>query len=260
MKKRIFILLNQNRFIIEFIYMLIILNVIALMLESFVSIQEQYGVYLHYFEIFSVVVFTIEYFLRIWTADCDELIKGNSFVKRIKFIFSTYGLIDLIAILPFYLPMFLALDMRIIRILRLMRLLRIFKLGRYSKSMKLIGSVLKETRSDLTVTMFTCLILIIFSSTLMYYIEHAAQPDKFRNVGYSIWWSVATVTTVGYGDIYPITPLGKLLGAFTALIGIGFVALPTGIISSAFVARASKKHLKAKTKCVCPKCGHHFHM
>jgi len=257
MKLRIYNLLNQNKYVTEFIYTIIILNVLAIMLDSFAEVRVDYHDYLYGFEVFSVMVFTLEYILRLWTADCDELLEGGPIKKRLAFIFSGYGLIDLIAILPFWLPVFITLDMAAIRILRLMRLMRIFKLGRFSNSMKTIAQVLRQTKSDLAVTFFVCFILLILSSTLMYYVEHTAQPEKFSNVGNSIWWSVATLTTVGYGDIYPITPLGKLLGAITALVGIGFVALPTAIISSSYIGR-SRSNYNEEFECQCPNCGNRF--
>jgi len=139
----------------------------------------------------------------------------------------------------------------------LFRLLRIFKLGRLSKSLQTITSVLKESKSELSITLFVAFILMILSSTLMYYVENEAQPDKFENIGQSLWWSVATLTTVGYGDIYPITGLGKVLSSVIALIGIGFVALPTGIISSAFISRMQKEK-ESRKECKCPNCGTEF--
>lgn len=147
------------------------------------------------------------------------------------------------------------MDLSTIRILRLVRLFTIFKLSRYYKSIKMIGDVLKETRSELLVTLFICTILMLFSSTLMFYIEHEAQPEKFANVGHSMWWAVATLTTVGYGDIYPVTVLGRFLGAIIALVGIGFVALPTGIFGSAFISKINQRRNESLTiTCKCPHC------
>lgn len=229
------------------IYALIVANVLAIILESYEEINGSYNKIFEYFEIFSVVVFTIEYFIRAWVSD----INPNSKFSRTNFITSGYGLIDLFAILPFYLPMIFSIDLRMLRMLRLFRLLRVFKLGRYSKSFKTIKSVLKETRSDLAITFFVAFVLLVLSSTLMYYVENEAQPDKFSNIGQSFWWSVATLTTVGYGDVYPITNLGKLFSGIIAIIGIGFVALPTGIISSAFIEKLKDK----KESSICPKCG-----
>lgn len=237
-----------------FISGLIILNVIAVFFESYNALDYQYKIYLQWFEIFSVFIFTIEYLLRIWTADLKYTTDSPT-KARLKFIFSTYGIIDLIAIIPFFLPLITKLDLRVLRSLRLFRLLRIFKLGRHSSSLKLIGSVLKETKYDLAVTTFVVFILLIISSTLMFYLESGAQPEAFNNIGQSLWWAVATLTTVGYGDIYPITMGGKILGSVIALLGIGIVALPTGIISSAFIEKIQERKQKNNTACNCPHCG-----
>ena len=256
MKKKIYNLFNHNPLFVKLIYGLIILNVISLILESYQEIKLRYGNILNSFEIVSVIIFSIEYLLRLWSSDLNKKYRGNSITKRLKFSFSTLGLIDLIAILPFYLPFIFPFDLRIIRILRLFRLLRIFKLGRYSKSLKTINSVLKETKSELTITVFVAFILLVLSSTLMYYIEHDTQPENFASIGHSFWWAVATLTTVGYGDVYPLTALGKILSALIALIGIGFVALPTGIISSAFIEKIQEqREEKEKLECKCPYCG-----
>ena len=260
MKKKIYVFINQNPKFIQFIYGLIILNVIAVILETYKGIITRWGEFFWFFEIFSIIIFSIEYLLRLWTADLDEKYTGGPATKRMKFAVSKLGLIDLIAILPFYLSFVFPFDLRIMRILRLFRLLRIFKLGRYSKSFKIINNVLTETRSELVITASVAFILLILSSTLMYYIENAAQPDKFASIGQAFWWSIATLTTVGYGDIYPITPLGKILSAIIALIGIGFVALPTGIISSAFVKKiqGQKSETVNRRICKCPNCGTEF--
>ena len=259
-KLRIHKIVNTNPYFTKFIYGLIIMNVIAIVLSSYKEINTKYNELLYYFEVFSVVVFSIEYLLRFWIADL-EYDTGSSLSKRIKFSFSFYGLIDLFAILPFYLPLVFPFDLRVLRILRLFRLLRVFKLGRFSKSMKTISSVLKETKSELAITVFVAFILLILSSTLMFYVENEAQPEKFENIGQAMWWAVATLTTVGYGDVYPVTGLGKFLSAIIALIGIGFVALPAGIISSAFIERVQAEKEKKQNnneKCKCPHCGTEF--
>jgi len=255
LKQKAYNLLHKNKFVIKFIYSLIIINVIALILESYKELRENYGDVFQLIEIFSVIIFTIEYLLRFWVADLDKEVQKS----RMKFTFSSLGLIDLFAIIPFYLPLLFPIDLRVIRILRLLRLLRIFKLGRFSKSLKTINQVLKETKTDLIITFFVAFILLVLSSTLMYYVENEAQPEKFASIGHSFWWSVATLTTVGYGDVYPITAMGKFLSAIIALIGIGFVALPTGIISSSFVDKLQKKNEKNREiKCECPNCGTKF--
>jgi len=256
MKKKVSDFINYNKYFIKFIYALIVLNVLTLILESYKELNDNYGGFFYAFEIFSVSIFTLEYLIRIWVSDKTKEDKK----ERINFAFSTLGIIDLIAIIPFYLPFIFPFDLRIVRILRLFRLLRIFKLSRYSKSLKTIQYIFKETKAELSITVFVTFVLMILSSTLMYYIEHDAQPEKFASIGDAVWWAVATLTTVGYGDVYPVTALGKILSGIIALIGIGFVALPTGIISSAFIEKIqaekkSKKGKKAKNKDCCPTCG-----
>lgn len=245
---------KADAYIDFFISALIILNVIAVFFESYDQLDVVYKSYLQWFEVFSIVIFTVEYLLRIWTADLlyTSVSPGKA---RLKFIFSTYGIIDLIAIIPFFLPLITKLDLRVLRALRLFRLLRIFKLGRHSRSLKLIASVIKETKYDLMVTTFVVFILLIISSTLMFYLENDSQPEAFDNIGQSLWWAVATLTTVGYGDIYPVTMGGKILGSIIALLGIGIVALPTGIISSAFIEKIQERKKKNAATCSCPHCG-----
>ncbi len=256
LKKRVFHFINQSRLFINFIYALIIVDMIALVLGSYKEIAQDYGYWLRIFELFTVFIFTVEYLLRVWTADLYHRYRGSALKKRIRFVFSTYGLIDLAAILPFYLPFIVPFNFLM---LRLFRLLRIFKLGRYSRSLQTISKILRETRAELALTVFAVFILLVLSATLMYYIEGKAQPEKFASIGHSLWWSIATLTTVGYGDVYPITPMGKVLSALIALIGIGFVALPTGIISSAFIRNIQQqKEKKQKPTCTCPNCGTEF--
>lgn len=254
-KKKVYDFINNNPIFLKFIYGLIVLNVLVIILESYEELNNNYSTFFSIFELFSIVVFTAEYLLRLWTADLAY--KGSgAFMSRGKFVTSTFGIVDLLAIMPFYLPLLFPFDLRVIRMLRLFRLLRIFKLGRFSKSMKTISSVLRETKSELYITVFVAFILLVLSSTLMYYFENDVQPDKFENIGKALWWSVATLTTVGYGDVYPVTGVGKILSAIIALIGIGFVALPTGIISSAFIEKIQEEKRNNKNcECRCPKCG-----
>jgi len=252
MKEKINKFINHNKVFIYSIYGLIFLNLTSVIIESFENIRLKYSNEFYLFEVISIIVFTIEYFLRIWTADLHYKIKNKSRAK-IKFITSAFGLIDLFAILPFYLPFIAVFDFRVLRILRLLRLFRIFKLGRFSKSMKMIVDVLNETKSDLIITFFIVSITLILSATIMFEIENHAQPDKFQNILQTLWWAVATLTTVGYGDIYPITPLGKFFTGIFVILTIGLIALPTAIISSAFIARIQKE--KSKQKHICPHCG-----
>jgi len=248
---------KADAYVDMFISILIVLNVIAIFLGTYKGIEAQYGSQLKAFEFFSVSVFLIEYILRIWTADLlhPQLSKTRA---RLKFIFSFYGVVDFIAILPFLVPLVMTVDLRVIRILRLLRLIRLFKIGRHFKSLRLFTEVIRETRFDLMITFFATGILLLLSSTIMYFLENEAQPEAFENIGQSLWWAVATLTTVGYGDIYPVTGLGKILSSFIALLGIGIVALPTAIISSSLIekmqVRKAGAHSEEET-CACPHCG-----
>lgn len=236
----------------KFISILIILNAVVIVLESYKGIYNEYSTFFYAFEVFSIIIFTIEYFIRIWIA--DKLYEAkSSFRARLKYITSYFGIIDLISILPFFLPFIFKIDLRILRLLRLFRLLRLLKLNRYFNSLRVISSVIKKTKSEIAVTVFLVFILLVLSSTLMYHIENEAQPNAFENIGQALWWAVATLTTVGYGDIYPVTGTGKLLSAIIALLGIGIVALPTGIISSAYIEEIQKN--KKEEICKCPHCG-----
>lgn len=255
-KRKIHYIINSSSLFLKFIDGLIILNVLSIILASYNGIYVTCNIFLEYFEFLSVIIFSIEYLLRLWTADL-QYNYGSKLSKRLKFTTSKYGLIDLIAILPFYLPFIFSIDLRVLRILRLFRLLRILKLRRLSKSLKTISSVLKETKDELSTTMFVAFILLIISSTLIYFIENEVQPQKFENIGQSFWWSVGAFTTVENSDVYPITGIGKFLRTVIALIGIGFVALPTGIISSAFIEKVQKEKFQNEIH-ECPNCGTHY--
>ena len=208
---------------------------------------------LDHIETWSIFIFTAEYLLRIWTADLlhPDLTPWRA---RLKYCRSGMAIIDLLAILPFYLPRLLPIKLLGLRVLRLVRLLRLFKLNRYSESLSSIAAVFKSKARDIAASFFVVTLLLIVSSLFIYYAEHDAQPDNFRNAFSGLWWAVATLTTVGYGDIYPITPLGRLFGAVIAILGIGMVAIPTGIISSGFMEHLQKKTSEDEMT-FCPHCG-----
>lgn len=230
---------------------LILLNVIALILETLPGINRQFGYVLGLFEFFSVIIFSIEYVLRIYVSSLTYP-ASNNFKSALKFIFSPLGLIDLLAILPFYLPLLIKIDLRFLRILRLFRFLRVLKINRYNNSLNLIISVIKEKKSDLILTGFVAFLILFVASFLMYYVEGDVQPDKFPNLLSCLWWAIATLTTVGYGDVYPVTGLGKFLSGLIAIIGIGLVALPTGLVSAGFIEKIGRKDKQSKK---CPHCG-----
>jgi len=233
---------------------LIVINVVALILETLPDFKEPLGLILRQIEIFSVIIFSMEYIMRIYVSNLTY--PSSSKIKSaFKFIFSFYGLIDLLAITPFYLPFLIKIDLRFLRILRLMRFLRIFKINRYNNSLSLIYSVIKEKKSELAMTGFVALLILFIASFLMYYVEGETQPDKFPNILSCFWWAIATLTTVGYGDVYPITGLGKFLSGIIAVLGIGLVALPTGLVSAGFMEKIEKKNKDSKT---CPHCGKEY--
>ena len=223
-----------------FIMIMIFLNMIAVIMETVASVYIKYEYFFEWFEIISVVVFTLEYAGRIWT--CTLIERYSHPIKgRIQFILSPIGLIDLLAILPFYLPFIMSIDGRILRLLRLFRLVRIFKMGRYSTAFQMIANVLNRRKEELLVTLTIVLLVLVLASSLMYYVEHEVQPEAFSSIPATMWWGVATLTTVGYGDVYPITSIGRVLGAFIAIMGVGIFALPAGIIASGFEAEIRKK-------------------
>jgi len=229
---------------------LILLNVLAIVLESFPSLWESYSRWFVAFEYFSVAVFTLEYIFRLITADLKY--PGIGFRRAtIRYLFSAVALIDLLAVLPAYLPLLFPIDLRVIRVLRLFRIARLFKLGRYTLALHLIVQVVKEKRSELNTTAFLAGLLLVVSSTLMYYLERDVQPDAFPNIVATLWWAICTLTTVGYGDVVPVTVGGKIISSIIAILGIGLVALPAGILSASFMDKLNSTKEQEK----CPHCG-----
>ncbi len=233
------------------IMILICVNIFAMILETIPEIKAEYNKLLLYIEIISVIIFSLEYLMRIYVSEITHP-SSSRLKSAFKFIFSFYGIIDLLAILPFYLPFLIKIDLRFLRMLRFTRFIRIFKINRYNKSINLIWSVLKEKKSELSITGFVTFLLLIIASFIMYFVENPAQPDAFPNILASMWWAVATLTTVGYGDIYPITGTGKFISSIIAILGIGLVALPTGIVSAGFIEKIGNKNNETKK---CPHCG-----
>lgn len=234
-----------------FIILLILSNVLTSILETIHEINRPLKETFRIFEIISIVIFTLEYILRLYISDLTHP-SNNRIRSFFKFILSGSGLIDLLAIIPFYIPFLIQMDLRFLRILRLTKFIRILKVNRYNNSASIILEVIKEKKEELTITGFITFLTLLFASFLMYHIEGQAQPDHFPNVIASFWWAVATLTTVGYGDVYPITAIGKFISGFIAILGIGIVALPTGIISAGFMERINKKKISSTT---CPHCG-----
>ncbi|MCB0382018.1 MAG: ion transporter [Psychroserpens sp.] len=223
--------INDNpasRYFAVFIQALILISIITFSVETIPNLKPQTRTILYAIEVFSVSVFTIEYLLRIYVAD-----------HKFKFIFSFFGIIDLLAILPFYLSF--GIDLRSLRALRFLRLFRILKLVRYNKAMNHFTRAIKSAKEEIFLFVFITLILIYFSAVGIYYFENEAQPEHFTSIFDSLWWAIITLTTVGYGDVYPITVGGKVFTFFILMIGLGIVAIPTGIISSALTKSIDTK-------------------
>jgi len=233
-----------------FIIALILLNSIAVIIESSIR-SPNFLRFLSIFEMVSVIIFTIEYLLRLWVSDL-YFPKEPRWNARLKYVFSGMAIIDILAILPFYVPFLIPVDLRVLRMLRLFRLIRLFKANRYTNGLRAVISVLKNKKGELGSSVIVILTLIIMSSAVMYGVENRAQPEVFRSVLDSMWWATSTFTTVGYGDIYPITGFGKSIAGIISILGIGLVAIPTGIIASGFTELT---HQKPKDQNICPTCG-----
>ncbi len=222
-----------------FIVLLILLNIVAFIAETVPSLHATYGVWFHWFEVISVAIFTLEYLARIWTSvEIPFLSRLPTWKARLMFMRRPYQIIDLLAVLPFYLGQFFTIDLRVLRVLRL---LRFFKLARYSPAMHTLVRVLANEKHTLLGAGLLLLAALLISATGMYYIEAEAQPDKFGTVPDAAYWAMTTLTTVGYGDVAPITPLGKLWAMITMLGGLCILALPVAIISTGFAQEVGRR-------------------
>ena len=220
-----------------FLITLIIFNIIAVLLETVDSIYSVYSLEFLIFERFSTFIFLIEYILRIWVC-VEEKIKKNKLITRLKYACTWPAIIDLLAVLSGLLPMLFEVDLRVLRALRMLRLL---KFSRYFKVMNLLLGVLKEEKQSFLAAMFLLTVAMLVASTGIYLFEKDAQPDKFGSIPEAMWWSIATLTTIGYGDVTPVTGMGKFFGAIIAIIGIGVVALPSGILASGFTDQLKRR-------------------
>ncbi len=235
----------------SFLIVLIILNVAAVILETVPSIHDPHAEFFRIFDLVSVIIFTIEYAFRVWSCNHDPRF-SHKIHGRIKYILSTDGIIDLLAILPFYFHVIVGLDLRVLRILRLLRFLRLFRLTAYMKSAKMVKNVFVSRASELKLSIVLILFLLIIASCLLYFTEHFAQPEVFSSIPATFWWSIVTITSTGYGDMVPITGLGKILAAMIMVVGFAVFALPAGIITAGFLEEMRKN--KSKKIHVCPHC------
>jgi len=219
----------------------ILLSIIGVMLESVNEIDKKYHELIMAFEWGFTILFTIEYFFRIYAVN-----------RSFKYIFSFMGIVDLLAIIPTYLIfIFPAVHwMSVIRAIRLIRIFRIFKLSRYLRGAHTMQIALRSSRPKIIVFLLSVMLLVIILGTLMYIIENSARTNGFENIPNSIYWSIITLTTVGYGNIVPMTILGKIVASFIMILGYGIIAVPTGIVTAEF---SRKRKEKVNTQ-VCPDC------
>ena len=236
--------LRLGRFLDGFLILLIIGNVVAIVLESVQEIAAAHGRLFVIIEFTSVAIFTVEYILRVWACVDKQQYKDlpiPNFQKRFRYMRSPLAVIDLLAILPTYLMLFVNFDLRFLRVFRL---LRVFKLTRYSRAMQLLLQSIQEEKGALLAAFFIMSVALITASCGIYLIEHDEQPDKFGSILEAMWWAMATLTTVGYGDVVPITPLGRFFGGVITVLSMGMVAIPTGLLASSFSNQLRRRRVK----------------
>lgn len=265
---------GDSRWLDSSIITLIAINVMAVILETEEAYTSDYHVYFQAFEWFSSLFFTVEYVLRLWVVDL-EFDPRHPWKSRARYVFSFMALVDLVAILPFYIVFFapFPLDLRFIRAIRLLRLFRILKMGRYAHAVRTMAAVFARKKEELAMTTFILVVLLVLSASAIYFVEHTPlekvlpdgtivqlqdPDDPFRSIPMSMWWAVVTLTSVGYGDVVPHTTLGKFVAAIVSLVGVGFVALPTGILAAGFAEEIREQRLKDGNLDMpgyCPHCG-----
>jgi len=228
---------------------LILLNVTVVILETVRGIHAVFLWEFFIIDLVSVIIFSIEYVLRIWVCTLYEEY-SHPITGRLRFMFTPYMIIDGLAILPFYIPFIIPIDLRFLRILRLFRILRILKLGRYSDAVNTFHRILTRKKEQLLLALSLLLIVMVLASALMYDAEHEAQPEVFASIPHAMWWALVTLATVGYGDVYPVTAMGKVLSGVVVIVGIMIFALPTAIFAAGFV-----EEIELEQEVFCPHCG-----
>ncbi len=259
MKKRVYEIVEEaapgNRageIFAMLIILLISLNVVALIAGTVEEIHQVSPQAFRIFEIISVAIFTVEYLLRVWSCTVDPRY-SHPVLGRLRFAVSPLAMIDLLAVLPFYLVPLAnlhGLDLRFLRAARLFA--RVASMSRYSSGVRVLGRVIHNKRSELFTVIMVLSILLLLASSLMFFAESKAQPDKFANIPKAMWWSIITLTTVGYGDVFPVTVVGRLIAGMMAILGIGLFALPAGILGSGFVEEVTKRTSPLR---ICPHCN-----
>jgi voltage-gated potassium channel len=235
-----------------FIYSLILISIIALMISTIDEYNERYGYILTLIQHIIMPIFILEYLLRIFASGSLE--KYHGFSGKIKYMTSAYAIIDLIVIIPY---IFIGLDFNntFIRSLRFFRIFRLFRMKKQAEFVKIISEILSSKKEEFLVLLLCTLAIILFLSFIVFEAEHKAQPEVFTSIPQTLWWAVATLTTVGYGDMFPISTLGKLVTAIVSILGIAFIAIPGGIFASEFINIYSKRKLQRQSNNKCLQCS-----
>jgi len=228
--------------------LLILLNVISIVISSEVEIHQRYIIFFELFEVFSLVIFTLEYFARVWiSVEQDDKCRTHHIKSRLRYMLTPMALIDLLAIIPSYFMVIFGTDLLVLRALRLVR---VFKLTRYSRSMELLVTVAKQEAETMISAIFILWIMIIIAATGIFLVEGDIQPKEFGSIPRALWWATVTLTTVGYGDVVPITIMGKIFGVVIVILGIGMAALPAGILASGFTTEINRRRERFKLKII----------
>ena len=241
-------------FVSRALVFLIFVNVLAAVIETDAWFFQNYGHALDILAFVSVFVFTAEYIVRVWCCTQNPLYR-SPITGRLRYMVTPAALIDLFVILPFMALPFIA-QSGSYSFIRFLRIFWILKIGHYTRSLTTFFRVFKAKQEEIFIAFFVMLLLLVIGSTLIFFAEHDAQPTKFTSVLASMWWGIETMATIGYGDMVPVTPLGKVIASFVALIGIGLFALPAGILASGFIDEYSKNRKEGQEQPgICPHCG-----
>jgi voltage-gated potassium channel len=259
-KQRVYAILESGaldhpagRLIAGTLGLLIFLNVIAAVLETDAQVFQSYNHFFDVFALISVTIFAGEYLVRVWCCTENPLYR-DPVRGRLKYMATPVALIDLFVVLPFLLLPFIVITPETLAFVRFLRIFWILKISHYSRALKTFGRVFSAKRGEIFVAFFVMFVLLILGSALIYFAEHDAQPQKFSSVLASMWWGIETMATIGYGDMVPVTPMGKFVAGIVALLGVGLFALPAGIFASGFIEEIHRKKKEADTL-TCPHCG-----
>lgn len=246
-----------------FMIAVIIANIIAVIVGTVPDMRAQDEDLLQYISRFAFGIFLIEYLLRIWVCPENPKYRAGIIFGRLRYLATPLALIDLFVLVPFIAPPLIIQDLDRLRMSRVFQLFVLLKLIRYSDSLRIFTNVFNAKKRQMAMILFLVFFILVTSATLMYYAEHSAQPEKFSSIPATLWWSVETLTTVGYGDMVPVTYPGKMIASVVALLGIGLIALPAGILASGFYEEFSHKERPAKehqVRVTCPHCGEVFEL